>query len=195
MNGDAKSDSETRGRRKLPSNYRLTNKDVCCSCGRECRYYPGNIEFRLFIRRTFGYSQLIAASTKKSERKLLLSSLVRQAQAAGYQFLKADNDGTFFCLGNEEVRQKIAQYVRHEIALAFKKKKKNDHDERQEVFSSQFPIRRQEPLLPSVEYTMIHESDHEEIQLLHRPMEKNTRTRPIADIPDGTYVDYWIYRG
>lgn len=128
--------------RKLPTGYQPGRFDVLCGRGRKCFYHVGNEHFRDVVKSMI--PDYTSASTKK-EKGFILSMIVQSIRnKAGIGgFIKQDDNGNWYEVGNHLAREKVSQAFRDALSHKYKsstayKKLRREVEQRGELFDPQW---------------------------------------------------------
>lgn len=108
----------------LPENYTPGPKDICCGRGKRNWNHSGNVAFRSLIQNTV--NRYIEAPNKTAKTGVVVS-IVDDIRNAGAYFLKQDESGRWYDIGDQQAREKVGHSLRDQVT-AQKKSTANDDD-------------------------------------------------------------------
>jgi len=106
-------------RTSLPPDYVPTALDVCCGRGKKNWNHEGNTNFRSIIRSNV--LRYMEAPTK-SDKTRLVCSIVDMIRQQGGKFLKEDDGGMYYDIGDIQARDKVGHSLRDQVSSANKQK-------------------------------------------------------------------------
>jgi len=107
----------------LPQAYQPHSRDICCGRGKRNWTHAGNIYFRQLIQANV--DRYIEAPTSRDKTKAVLS-IVDYLRQEGSYFVKQDNSGSWYDIGDSQARTKVGHSFRDQITAMKKVEKKND---------------------------------------------------------------------
>ena len=103
--------------RQLPPNYQPTDLDVCCGRGKVSWHHAGNVAFRSIMQDN---CERYDGASGKIGKTLVITSIVAELQGKGYKFIKKNNAGNWYDIGDAEFREKVAHGLRDQVNLKSK---------------------------------------------------------------------------
>jgi hypothetical protein len=96
--------------RQLVGDYQPTADDVLCGRGKALARHPGNIKFAKAIRASL---QRYSKSTRRSDKSLVIASVVGALREQGVHFMRKDSKSTFYVeLSEDQAREKAGHAIR-----------------------------------------------------------------------------------
>jgi hypothetical protein len=123
-------------RKSLPIGYTSMDKDVCCGRGKRHWNHTGNVNFRKTIRE---YVLRYVEAPVKSDKTLVVISIVDKIRQSGGRFIKEDRVGRWFDIGDAEAREKVGHSLRDQVMSINRKKKNNKIVDKVQPLSSEPP--------------------------------------------------------
>jgi hypothetical protein len=118
----------------LPSGYSPTALDVCCGRGKTNWNHEGNVAFRNLIRK---YVPRYMGESSRADKTLIVVTIVDEIRSCGGRFLKEDDEGTWYDIGDAQARDKVGHSLRDHVTNMSKQKDSNDKTEARRISSPQ----------------------------------------------------------
>jgi hypothetical protein len=182
---------EDRDIRYLPDDYVPSPNDVLCGRGRKCYFHPGNVRFRDIVQ---SHLAKYSAATSKMEKGNIISIVYEeiQEQGDGGGFIKKDDNGRWYDVGEFLAREKVSQAFRDALHDKYKSSTTSKRKRRElMVMSSELSSQRSlcsytsastepDPSFDGVERTVLPTTSQQEeelvsnnlLDLLDRDLEK-----------------------
>jgi hypothetical protein len=112
---------------------RVMDCDVLCGRGGETNHHSGNVKYRSLVKR---YQPLYIMS-KRRDKPLIASKIVRLVRHMGGRFLRKDKSNTWRDVGNTKAREKTSQALREGAPDLRSPQKGGNKDEQAAVSSPQ----------------------------------------------------------
>ena len=98
----------------------ITDQDVLCGRGGGANRHKGNILFHQLVKK----NQNAYLKAHKANKKLLAKSIVDEIRRRGGRFLKHDDNGNLFDIGDVKANDKTCQALREGLKIrAYEKEK------------------------------------------------------------------------
>ncbi|CAB9520191.1 expressed unknown protein [Seminavis robusta] len=107
---------------------RVQDCDVLCGRGGETNHHSGNVKYRTLVKR---YQPLYIMS-KRRDKPLIASKIVRLVRHMGGRFLRKDKTNTWRDVGNTKAREKTSQALREGAPDLRSPQKANSHTTKQQ---------------------------------------------------------------
>jgi len=130
----------------LPDSFEPSDGDVICGRGKKCYAHEGNERFR---RRVNENLEAYSTAKTKSEKAKIISGIVdqvRQSSSSGGGFVKQDESGRWYEVGDFIAREKTAQLFRDALheqyrssSIAKRKRKQKENDKKKEKWKDIAP--------------------------------------------------------
>lgn len=105
--------------RYLPDDYEPTHTDVLCGRGRKCYFHPGNVRFRDIVQdHLVKYSAASSKMEKGHIISLVYEEICEQSDMGG--FIKKDENGRWYDVGEFLAREKVSQAFRDALHDKYK---------------------------------------------------------------------------
>jgi hypothetical protein len=123
----------------LPIGYEPTALDVCCGRGKKNWRHQGNISFRRIIR--IRVDSYISAPTKQDKSSIVVA-IVDDIRLLGGKFLKQDDSGRWYDIGDSQARDKVGHSLRDQVTALSKQKDRKPASLPSSLSSSPQPSRK-----------------------------------------------------
>jgi hypothetical protein len=97
----------------LPVGYIPSSLDICCGRGKKNWNYEGNVTFRNIVQANV--SRYIDAPTK-SDKTSVVVGIVDDIRSLGGRFLKEDDSGNWYDIGDAQAREKVGHSLRDQVS-------------------------------------------------------------------------------
>jgi len=109
----------------LPEGYEPRTNDICCGRGKRNWNHQGNVYFRSLVQANV--DRYVDAPSKTDKTTVVLSIVERVRQEGSY-FVKQDDKGSWYDIGDAQAREKVGHSLRDQVT-ALKKLKKQQGDD------------------------------------------------------------------
>lgn len=106
----------------LPADYNPRDNDICCGRGKRNWNHQGNVYFRNLIQANV--DRYIEAPSKTDKTSVVLS-IVDEVRKDGAYFVKQDDAGRWYDIGDAQAREKVGHSLRDQVT-AMKKTRRDD---------------------------------------------------------------------
>lgn len=172
--------------------------DVLCGRGGETNHHSGNVKYRTLVKQ---YQPLYIVS-KRRDKPLIASKIVRLVRHAGGRFLRKDKNNSWRDVGNTKAREKTSQALR-EGAPDLRSPQKNGGNNKEEqahpvpAVGSSLGVRKQPDFSPAVYgpaiggFFALVESRPEEMDGYNGPVAKKMREAGPPMVSPGMPPHFW----